>query len=378
VAGSGPVAWSLIATGSGRKVCCIVSDPRIVRNRPGKRSSTVPTDVVAGAAFSPDGKLLSIAYHLRSGLQWPTGVPCWEIREVATGKVVRRFMTAVQVFLLPNGETMLVSRLDGQPMVVQDIVGDKVRCVFDERSGRLGPSGMTWDGKLVLLFSWTLHEAEIWDVTQGKMVRKLDVDERCRDFRLSPDGKWAFSVYQRAQPEESNGVAMWDVSMGQRVRIDQGEQAWKYPKAFSPDGKFAVSDRRRSEQEKFHLVLWEVETGAEVLQFEERRKGTGVFDRLGHADQVTFTPDGTVLVSSDSDQMIRRWEVGTGRLLGGMSFPKGKHWPALSLDGHLAAATSGGTVGGAMNSIEIEIWDTFQEKLLLTIMRPGSRAEDVR
>jgi WD40 repeat protein len=73
--------------------------------------------------------------------------------------------------------------------------------------------------------------------------------------------------------------------------------------AFSPDGKTAVSVGFRPGPT---MRLWDVETGRQLHPFEGRTPA---------AWDVTFTPDGSGVVSAGNDGTVRMWEARTGRLL---------------------------------------------------------------
>src|SRR5262249_3333434 len=152
------------------------------------------------------------------------------------------------------------------------------------------------------------------------------------------------------------------------VRDFTGEEKWKFPAAFSPDGKFAVSDVENGPGLKNDLFLWEVESGQEVRTFEKREGGdSGSMFRNGATFATAFTPDGTTVVSVDSDYFIRRWEVGTGQLITKMSlmgeYPTAE---ALTEDGRLAVTVAGWDVNRSPG-IRIKLWDTVEEKLLRTV-----------
>jgi hypothetical protein len=116
---------------------------------------------------------------------------------------------------------------------------------------------------------------------------------------LSADGKTLLSG------SLDRGVRLWDLVSGQEMALLKGHQRPVAAVAFSPDGRLAasaggslavsyeVSDPRR-------IRLWDVVTGKEVGHFE------------GHTADVTsltFSPDGTRLVSGMRDTAVLVWDV---------------------------------------------------------------------
>src|SRR4051794_3985278 len=74
--------------------------------------------------------------------------------------------------------------------------------------------------------------------------------------------------------------------------------------AVSPDGKRVASGQW---QRTSVVRVWDVETGKELLQFTEHRSG-GV-------DALAWSKDGTRILSSGVDGMLRLWDAKTGKTL---------------------------------------------------------------
>jgi WD40 repeat protein len=125
--------------------------------------------------------------------------------------------------------------------------------------------------------------------------------------------------------------------------------------AFSPDGKTVVSDGAAG------LCVWDTTTGAPSSWFRD------TFPALA----ACFSPDGKTLIAGDKWGTIRRWQVGTGKLLQETTQPRDPKYSAhvgfLSADGKTygAASYSGGTP-------EIRLWDVASGKQILRWNQKGN------
>jgi WD40 repeat protein len=112
-------------------------------------------------------------------------------------------------------------------------------------------------------------------------------------------------------------ITVWDLSTGaslkslvelnndQKLCIDESHEINAV--AFSPDGKLIASG-----SDDGTISLWNVETGKLKLK-SKRYLGEYQEDgQEGHTREVwsvTFTPDGTKLISSSADSQIKFWKI---------------------------------------------------------------------
>jgi WD40 repeat protein len=100
-------------------------------------------------------------------------------------------------------------------------------------------------------------------------------------------------------------------------------EAWKYPLAFSPDGKLALARRLPAGRTRTTapLSLWGLSTGREVRVFDflpEEEPDTHM-----HPQAAAFTPDGQRILTVGSGGVLRTWGVDGKELRAVPLDPKG-------------------------------------------------------
>ncbi|MBT0769893.1 WD40 repeat domain-containing protein [Kineosporia sp. J2-2] len=144
----------------------------------------------------------------------------------------------------------------------------------------------------------------IWDARSGRVVRVITGHtDSVRDVTWSPDGKLIATGGWDAT------ARVWDAATGRQLREMGATADEKNVRAlavagvaFSPDGKtLATADNVRNTGR-----LWDVATGKLLHTLK------------GHTDYVTdvsYSRDGTTVVTVSADNSARIWSAGTGRLL---------------------------------------------------------------
>jgi len=165
-----------------------------------------------------------------------------------------------------------VQKLEGHPCSV--------------RSGCFSPR------HLVLATGCTFNAVILWDVATGRKIRTLRLWSNYYLF-FSPDGQLLVGG-DVGSSNPAGEVKVWDVLTGQEILVEEAH--FMEPCGFSMDNHFLAI---RSTVDKT-VTLWDLEAGHEAYT-------------LDSSQWVVFSPDGHVLLSSESQDTIKVREVATGR-----------------------------------------------------------------
>ena len=163
--------------------------------------------------------------------------------------------------------------------------------------------------------TWRDFSVRVWDLETGKQATELvGHTAAVRAVAISPNGQHALSA-------DAGGTAiLWNTPDWREVQRFEGLQRNSYglgetrtinALAFSRDGRRAVlAGWGRADVGVFagdhrepHLILWDVETGDEVLRSDENGRDRGYFQLLPFIDElhsVAWTPGGDYLVAGAS------------------------------------------------------------------------------
>ncbi len=256
------------------------------------------TGAVGFLVYSADGKQLVSASRDSSDRT----VSLWE---VGTGKEVRQFrgltQSPVTLGLAGDGKHVLALDRSGKMMVWETATGKKVH---EGKPNRVVAAAIAPDGKTIITIGW--REAATTEIT----IHKVGSDDKPRTFdaaeggvsrvTYAPDGR-TFLV-----ASYTGGLQLWDVEAGSPLRwvrksADKAPPTHLYSLAagpvFSPDGKTLAVPGLAG---KVHLI--ELASGKERLVLQG---GPGPVSCL------TFSPDGTKLVSAGEDGSALVWEIKT-------------------------------------------------------------------
>jgi WD40 repeat protein/serine/threonine protein kinase len=315
------------------------------------RLLTEHTDKVHSVVFSPDGT------RLASG----SGDYTARIWDARTGQVLltcRDHKADVKrVAYSPDGKWLATASFDRTVKLWDAVTGQVVR-TFKGHTEPVYGLAFSPDG-IRLVSSSDDGTVKFWGVSTDPEAHTLTSPYSVTSVAFSPDGRQLASAGM-------DGVRLWAVQTGQiRCTWEAREAPSGQPRskgrrfnqvAFSPDGKYLAAGGET-------LKVWDGMTCQEIHTLP------------GHTKEVTsvaFSPDGTRLVSASKDNIVKIWNLTTGKeLLTFTAHPSAGAKVAISKvvfspDGRRLATSGYGDPTG------VRIWDVATGVLLRTPQEPGS------
>jgi WD40 repeat protein len=107
-----------------------------------------------------------------------------------------------------------------------------------------------------------------------------------------------------------DGVHLWDLRTGKKLRTLEGHKGRVHRLAYSPDGRRLVTGDTEG-----LLIVWDATSLKKVHTLRAHPGGTGKSGRRG-VRSVAFSPDGRRLASGGGDRKVRLWDLKTGLQVG--------------------------------------------------------------
>ncbi|TFK18865.1 WD40 repeat-like protein [Coprinopsis marcescibilis] len=232
---------------------------------------------------------------------------------------------------------------------------------IDEHDEVVSSVSFSRDGKLILSSSLD-KTVRVWDAETG------DLTSGPMEGHDSYVGTAAFSVDRRliASGSDDSTVLLWDAESGEQVAGPlRGHANTVSCVVFAPDG-----DRFASASYDGTVRFWSLasiqgggsdEGGREGGEEEEREEGGTPILILEHPAPVmniSFSPDGSRIVSGSSDRMVRVWDVESGEVLNG---PLEGHEDTVNC---VVFSPDGTTVASASEDETIILWDLVTNEMI--------------
>jgi WD40 repeat protein/transcriptional regulator with XRE-family HTH domain len=193
------------------------------------------------------------------------------------------------------------------------------------------------DGKLIATMNLR-QDVKLWDSNSGELVRTLvGVDDFGGCVNFSPDGNIVAGAY-------TTQVVLWDVESGEIITILSGgsvEGVAGYNVgvgqiSFSPDGKYLATSNMDGVS-----TIWDIGTSSKVL--------TLMAAETLPPKAIDYSPDGKLLANGGDEGIVRVWDAEQGTELFSLELGGIIHALSFSPDvNYLAAASEDGG---------IKVWD---------------------
>ena len=211
---------------------------------------------------------------------------------------------------------------------------NNVEWVGEFKSMEFSPDGR----RLITGSRW--NRVDVWDVDTAELMNSMAHGDEVVSVSYAPDGE---SI---ASGSDDGTVQIWDADTGElRITIREHRPTELYSVAFSPDGNTLTCGGENE------ILWWDLQQGEQT---------NTTYIRQSDVHSIIFSADGNMLVTRDSSNKARLWDVATGRFLGSFRGDETKFTftsIAVSPDGCLLAT---GTIDN-----KICIWEICRGELYL-------------
>ena len=236
------------------------------------------------------------------------------------GKVVFPTRPSAFVAVTPAGTK---DQMVGYDLRTMKPVGKPIQATFNHDALVLSPDGAYLAGLVRDKQLPHLPVVEVWDVTTGKSLRTIPLDDKRMSVGLLDfAGKDQIITEKATEPDVT--YQLWDVTTGKELqhftyRLDF------HPKwgAISPGGRYLLMEETDTFS-GYHMLCWDLAAGQKVGDVELQ----GPKDRWGQACGIAFSPDGEEVAMlwrlGDKDVWGRLfcWDVKTGRKTLNLAIPR--------------------------------------------------------
>ncbi|HST50919.1 MAG TPA: caspase family protein, partial [Pyrinomonadaceae bacterium] len=278
---------------------------------PNQTSKPTPDTLVIGVAFSPDSRLLAT-----SGSD--TRIT---LLDVSTGRPVRtlagRVNYAYEAAFNSDGTRLLT----GGKTIWDVSTGRGLRAMAADSSGSLAQ--LSRDGRVIVERAFGGNKVELYDAQSHKLLYTLAPAEQAEANQvvLSPDGRFAVTTYRLSDEQQRERAK----SASNAVRVNQKEitnamrdalkKGQKDPNAIMRAYSQALAGASGAQPGiESQVKVWDTSTGGEVRTFTIPPDNPLAPNTI---DRVAFSADGRTLAANASGTgSVILWDLTTGRKAG--------------------------------------------------------------
>ncbi|MHC4622839.1 MAG: protein kinase domain-containing protein [Planctomycetota bacterium] len=281
---------------------------------------------VDSIAFSPDGKRIVSSSR-------DEGIKVWDPATGAELMTLRGLQGGGTVIYSPDGKRIIAA--DGNDIKVCDASNGKELMRLSGHEGAIRSMSYSPDGTRIASGSQD-GTIKIWDVAAGAEMMALGGHNSwIRAVAFSPDGKRIVSG------SENGTITVWDTASGTEVMTLHGDETSVsaagfrrvHAVTFSPNGEHIASASFTAGNT---IRIWDAASGAEVKRLRGHRRVV---------TSLTFSPNGTRIVSGTSSGTLKVWDVATGAELMSLRHHERGYVGCIqfSPDGQIIATSGGGS-----------------------------------
>jgi WD40 repeat protein len=276
--------FMLLASIDGAAKMLSAKDWTLVRSLGGGSAAVLSVSVSRDGRFALTGSEDGVAHF-------------WDISTGAETKRFSRTLGAVQsVVLSPDTRLALTGAADGSARL-WDVTTGEQRAELGGHLSSINSVAFSHDGALALTGD-SDGVARIWQVATATEIQRLSIHGSMITFvAFSPDKSLVIT-----QSSDSM-IRVWNTMTGSELRsfgpVPLGSAA------ISPDGRLLLSSGWNGDVE-----IWDLNDSRRLYSMSSGQKG---HTQVGCTGGAAFTTDGRFAITACHDDVVRAWEVATGK-----------------------------------------------------------------
>jgi WD40 repeat protein/serine/threonine protein kinase len=351
----------------------------------GVRILTASRDKAAKLWDAPSGELLASFDHQDRVLQGVFSPDGTRILTVSRDKTAKLWDTTSGKFIASFNHQDWILRAsfssDGSRILTASV--DNIAKLWDATSGKLlasfplGPFGEVYDAAFspdgVRILTASGRAAKLWNAASGRLIASLEHQDYVKHAAFSPDGArilTACSVrglpsWLSPGPSMNATARLWDATSGKLIASLADPQVVDVPYGadvlygtFSPDGTRILTANSDNTAR-----LWDAASGKLIASFDHLRppwSGAGILESGRPA--LHFSPDSARVLAASADYTAKLWDAASGKLLASFAHQDEVFQAEFSRDGaRILTASRDNTA---------KLWDTASGKLISSFDHP--------